>query len=154
MEAAMEHPALSRVLEMLKLFNAEDISTNLDAISTYLRDDATYQPLAPLSRVFHGKADILHELRTQALRYNNCICEVRAAAASAGHVFTERTDTVTQLRDGSTTVVGVVGVFEVDDNGNVMAWREYWDPVSVARQMHIAPEDILASLGAPAVAPA
>ncbi|MDQ1697829.1 MAG: limonene,2-epoxide hydrolase [Frankiaceae bacterium] len=142
--------ALPRVLEMLELFNAADMSTNLGAIGAHFRDDATYQPLAPQSRVFHGKAAIVEELGRHALRYRNCICEVHAAAASRDHVFTERTDTVTQLRDGSTTVVQVVGVFEVDGDGLVRAWREYWDPVAAARQMGIAADDILAALGAAA----
>jgi limonene-1,2-epoxide hydrolase len=148
-EAIVEQPGLPLVLEMLELMNAEDIAGNLDAIATFFAEEATYQPLAPLSRVFRGKAAIVEELGRHAQRYRNCVCDVKAAAASDDHVFTERVDTVSQRVDGSTTVVHVMGVFEIDPAGLIRAWREYWDPVAAARQMNTSAEDILVALGAP-----
>jgi limonene-1,2-epoxide hydrolase len=145
---------LERVQAMLSLLDEEDMTVNLPRLSTYFREDATYQPLAPLARVFRGRDAIVEELGRHAERYHSCRCEIRHAAATERHVFTERTDTVVQNDGGATTVVDVVGVFEVDDAGAIVAWREYWDPVGVARQMNVAAEDILASLGAPAPATA
>lgn len=138
----------ARILEMLTLFNADDIGANVDQIATYFRDDATYQPVVPLAGVVRGRAAIADELRQHASRYKNCVCKVHAVAASDHHVFTERTDTVTQLHDGSTTSVDLIGVFDVDGDGQIIAWREYWDLLATARQMGASPDDIVASLGA------
>jgi limonene-1,2-epoxide hydrolase len=138
----------SRVLKMLELFNAEDIGANVEEISTYLHEDATYQPVTPLAPVVKGRSAIAHELRQHAGRYKNCVCTVHTVSSNDRHVFTERTDTVTQLHDGSTTSVDLVGVFEVDEHGLVVAWREYWDLLAVSRQMGVSGDDIVASLGA------
>jgi limonene-1,2-epoxide hydrolase len=133
---------------MLTLFNAEDIGANVDEIAKYFHDDATYQPVVPLAGVVRGRVAIADELRQHASRYKNCACKVHAVAASDHHVFTERTDTVTQLHDGSTTAVDLIGVFDVDDDGQIIAWREYWDLLATARQMGASPDDVVASLGA------
>jgi limonene-1,2-epoxide hydrolase len=138
----------SRILEMLTLFNADDIGANVDEIATYFHEDATYQPVVPLAGVGRGRGAIVAELRQHASRYKNCICKVHATAAGDRQVFTERTDTVTQLHDGSTTSVDLVGVFDVDDAGQIVAWREYWDLLATARQMGVSADDIVAGLGA------
>lgn len=130
------------VLEMLRLFHAEDIADNLRALGDHLADDATYQPVVPLAPVRHGRDAILAELREQAGRYKNCICDVHDVASTGRTVFTERTDTVSMLDDGREVVVRVVGVFEVDDQRRVVGWREYWDNAAVARQIGIPVESM------------
>lgn len=141
------------VLRLLRLFHSEDIAGQLDEVAACLSPQATYQPVVPLALVRQGRAAIVEELRGQAGRYKNCICEVQAIASTKHVVFTERTDTVTMLSDLKQVVVRVVGVFEVDEQGQVFAWREYWDNAAVARQIGI-PVESMPTVSATAAQPA
>jgi limonene-1,2-epoxide hydrolase len=128
------------VLRLLRLFHSEDIAGQLDEIAACLSAGATYQPVVPLAQLRQGRDAIVEELRGQAGRYKNCICDVQVVASTDSIVFTERTDTVTMLSDLKQVVVRVVGVFEVDARGQVSAWREYWDNAAVAQQIGIPVE--------------
>lgn len=130
------------VLRLLRLFHSEDIAGQLDAVAECLSADATYQPVVPLAQVHRGRDAIVEELRAQAARYRNCVCDVQAMASTDSVVFTERTDTVTMLADLQQVVVRVVGVFEVDAQGRVSSWREYWDNAAVAREIGIPVESM------------
>jgi limonene-1,2-epoxide hydrolase len=137
------------VLRLLRLFHSEDIAAQLEAVAACLSADATYQPVVPLAELRRGREAIVEELRGQAGRYKNCVCEVQAIASTDTVVFTERTDTVTMLADLKQVVVRVVGVFEVDAAGQVSSWREYWDNAAVARQIGI-PVDSMPTVAASA----
>jgi limonene-1,2-epoxide hydrolase len=136
------------VLELLRLFHAEDIGDQLEAVAECLAPEATYQPVVPLARVQQGRDAIVAELRDQSGRYRNCICDVHRIASTDRTVFTERTDTVTMLVDDKQVVVRVVGVFELDDRQRVVSWREYWDNAAVAREIGI-PVESMPTVGLP-----
>lgn len=130
------------VLRLLSVFDAADIAARLDDVAACLADDATYQPVVPLATPRCGRTAVVEELRTQAGRYRNCVCDVQVMASTDSVVFTERTDTVTMLADARQVVVRVVGVFEVDAQGRVSSWREYWDNAAVAQQLGIPVENM------------
>jgi limonene-1,2-epoxide hydrolase len=57
-------------------------------------------------------------------------------ASNGGVVFTDRTD---EFRSRDLVVEHhLVAVFEVDDDGKIAAWREYFDPEDVNRQLREA----------------
>lgn len=130
------------VLRLLRLFHSEDIAEQLEAVGACLAADATYQPVVPLAPLRRGREAIVEELRGQARRYKNCVCDVQAMASTDSVVFTERTDTVTMLAELKQVVVRVVGVFEVNAQGEVSSWREYWDNAAVAREIGIPVESM------------
>jgi limonene-1,2-epoxide hydrolase len=130
----------SVVRELLRLFAAERIADQLDAVAALLAPEATYQPVVPLAEVHRGREAVLAELRDQSSRYKECVCRVTAVASAGGTVFPSQTDTVTMLADLREVVVRVVGVFELDERDRVVAWREYWDNAAVALQIGVPVE--------------
>jgi len=59
-------------------------------------------------------------------------------------VFTERVDY--SLRNGKWTPVPLVAVFELNEGGEITAWREYLDLANTARSHGMKVEDLLKSL--------
>jgi limonene-1,2-epoxide hydrolase len=103
-------------------------------------EDAQYQPLVPLRDPVKGRDAICAELERQYEFYNECACEIRTIASSDRSVFTERVDTVTLKNDGSHIVTLVNAVFDVDPDGNVTGWREYYDSAPLCKQLGVTLE--------------
>lgn len=115
-------------------------------LASYFAEDGYYQPLVPATRRIEGRAAIAAALEKQYQTYYECRCEIHASAAMGRYVFTERTDHVT-LHAGDRKVGSrVCAVFEMDDNGLVAGWREYWDTGDVMQQMGISAEDLAAAM--------
>lgn len=123
------------VRDFLSLFH----TTSLDApaLRSFLADDVRYQPIVPIAPVRHGADAIVEEMQRQYKLYDECACEILNVAAADGTVFTERVDTVRQLANGQRTTTSVVGVFDVDANGKITWWREYWDGLDCAGQLGV-----------------
>jgi limonene-1,2-epoxide hydrolase len=62
-------------------------------------------------------------------------CGIRTIASAGNTVFTERTDRFVCM--GNPVVFDLVAVFELNENDQITAWREYFDSASVARSMGI-----------------
>lgn len=58
--------------------------------------------------------------------------------ASVTAVVTERVDRFT-IPGGKRVTNHLVAVFEVDDEGSIVSWREYWDTVALAASMGTSP---------------
>lgn len=123
------------VRDFLALFH----TTSLDALALrgFLADEARYQPIVPLAPVRHGADAIVEEMQRQYKLYDECSCDILKVAVSGDTVFTERVDTVRQLANGQRTTTCVVGVFDIDANGKITWWREYWDALDCAGQLGI-----------------
>jgi limonene-1,2-epoxide hydrolase len=63
-------------------------------------------------------------------------CGALRVASSGGVVFTERVDHFNS--NGKTVEHYLVAVFEVNVDGKIAAWREYFDPDDVNRQLRTA----------------
>jgi len=66
----------------------------------------------------------------------DCDIEVTQTAVSGNFVFTERVDRLTIA--GAPITLPVTGVFEVNDAGEITAWRDYFDLSDVMRQLEAA----------------
>lgn len=111
-------------------------------LSSYFAEDGYYQPLVPATSRIKGRAAIAHALEKQYRTYYECRCEIHASAAMGNYVFTERTDHVT-LHAGNRKVGSrVCAVFEMNDDGLIAGWREYWDTGDVMQQMGISAEEL------------
>lgn len=55
-----------------------------------------------------------------------CDWQIHAIAADDGVVLTERTDAF-HLKDGRIAALPVMGTFEIDSDGKIAAWRDYFD---------------------------
>ncbi len=127
--------AEATVREFLALFHTEALDGA--ALRAMLAPDARYQPVVPIAPVRRGADAIVGELERQYRLYDECACDIRGVAVSGRTVFTERVDTVRQLANGQRTTTHVVGVFDLDENGRIASWREYWDALDCACQLGI-----------------
>lgn len=62
-----------------------------------------------------------------------CDWITHAIAAAGRIVMTERTDGFA-FADGRSAAIRVMGVFEVDENGLITAWRDYFDMLEFQRE--------------------
>jgi limonene-1,2-epoxide hydrolase len=131
----------SVVLRFLEQLHGED-QPDLDAALEGFADDATYQSLVPSRQLLTGKAAIKAELEKQFGRYKQCVCEILAVASNERYVFTERRDHVSMLQWDKRIFSSVNAVFELDEAGRIVAWREYWDTGDIARQLGLSSEQM------------
>jgi limonene-1,2-epoxide hydrolase len=63
----------------------------------------------------------------------SCDWQTHAIAANGNTVLTERTDAF-NFKDGRRAAVRVMGTFEVDANGLITHWRDYFDMAEFVRE--------------------
>jgi limonene-1,2-epoxide hydrolase len=89
-----------------------------------------------------GRDAIRSELRQQAPLFANTKVEFLNTASCGSTVFIERIDWVTM--SGVRVGVHVVGVSEIDEDGNVVSWRDYLDSSEITAQLAhatVTPDD-------------
>lgn len=109
-------------------------------VSRYFADNAQYQPLVPMRAPAIGRDGIRAELERQYQFYNDCACTIHAIAASETHVFSERTDTVTLNHDGKRVETRLNAVFDIDADGLIGGWREYYDSGDLIKKLGLTME--------------
>ena len=119
------------------LANFQTAKLDLSALRAALAADATYQSVVPIAPLRRGADAICAALARQYELYDQCDCVIREVATSGNTVFTERLDIVRRIADGRSTTTNVVAVFDLDDEGRIWFWREYWDRSDCARQLGI-----------------
>jgi limonene-1,2-epoxide hydrolase len=139
----MTSAAEATVIAFLERFHASTL--DIAKVRAALADDARYQPIVPLSQPVQGADAICAELERQYKIYADCQCTILNIASTATTVFTERVDRCRQLSDNRETVVHVTGVFDLDDDGRIIWWREYWDALDIADQVGVS-ADVMKSM--------
>lgn len=139
----MAHDIEAIVTGFLANFHASVL--DVPKIRAALADDARYQPIVPMSQPVVGADAICAELERQYKIYADCDCTILNIASTATTVFTERVDRCRQLADNRETLVHVTGVFDVNAEGKIIWWREYWDALDIADQMGIS-ADVMKSV--------
>jgi limonene-1,2-epoxide hydrolase len=112
-----------------------------------LAEDAYYQIVVPTIPPVRGRDRILAEHQLMKEKVLDQKHEMKAWGSHGNTVFTERVDY--SLRNGKWTPVPLVAVFDLNDDGEIIAWREYLDLVNTARSHGIKVEDLLRSLKLP-----
>jgi limonene-1,2-epoxide hydrolase len=120
---------------MLHLLDANDFRPNLNRVSALFAPDATYQINVPAREKLVGRDAIVSELERQAGDYTDCGYEVLTVVSDDRHVITERVDHVTMLHDGTRVSNPLLAIFEVNGDGLIQSWREYWDALSLSLRM-------------------
>ncbi len=95
-----------------------------DAIMAAFADDAVYHnmPMAPAQGkdAIRATIDGFLKMSPGGVKF-----DVKNQVASGRVVFNERIDTF--VIEGKETAAPVAGVFELDDAGRIVAWRDYFD---------------------------
>lgn len=115
-------------------------------LASYFAEAGWYQALVPATARIVGRTAIAAALEKQFQTYYECRCEIHASAASGNFVFTERTDHVTLHADNKKVGSRVCAVFEMNTDGLIAGWREYWDTGDVMQQMGIGPAELAAAM--------
>jgi limonene-1,2-epoxide hydrolase len=108
-----------------------------DELVSFFSDDAVWTDST--RGVFRGIDAIRAELQSAVKMVPSVVADVKTLVANVGTVMTERVDSFKV--QGEPFDLEVAGVFEVDSNGRINCWHEYYDRKSI--------EDRLASALAP-----
>ncbi|AOL93254.1 nuclear transport factor 2 family protein [Porphyrobacter sp. LM 6] len=63
----------------------------------------------------------------------SCDWQTHAIAANGNTVLTERTDAF-NFKDGRRAAIRVMGTFDLDENGLITGWRDYFDMLEFQRE--------------------
>ena len=104
---------------------------NVEELVGFFSDDAVYHniPIAPVS----GRDAIAATLRGFLDPSTEASFEVLALACEGRKVLTERIDRFTI--NGKSIALPVMGTFEIDAQGKISAWRDYFDLAQFTKQM-------------------
>jgi limonene-1,2-epoxide hydrolase len=109
---------------------------DVDAIVSMFTEDAVWQLWVPGGPTLRGRDAIRTDIARQVTFARFMRCGAMHISSTDRVVFTERLDT---FRSGDVTVRhALVAVFEVEPDGLISAWREYFDPGDVDRQLKAA----------------
>jgi len=132
------------VLEFLRA--TEGLTLDVEAMCALMSEDFVWQVNVPLAPVLVGRDAARAEIERQ-----NTVAtgmqpgsKIRSIASNEGTVFTERIDVVRIA--GNTISFHINGVFEVR-NGEICAWREYFDTTDPAQRLGVDPNLFYTGIG-------
>jgi limonene-1,2-epoxide hydrolase len=108
-------------------------SPDIETIMSMFSEDAVWQLWVPGGPILRGREAIEKDITRQLTFSNMMQCGPVHVTSNDRVVFTERVDHFES--DGHRIEHALVAVFEVDDAGRISAWREYFDPGDVNRQL-------------------
>ena len=104
---------------------------DVKSVLSFFAEDAVYHNI-PMEAV-RGRQQIEETLGRFLTPGGETEFRVLAIAASGNTVLTERIDVLTM--GGKRIELPVMGTFEIDDQGKIQAWRDYFDMQQVVSQM-------------------
>ena len=112
-------------------------SPDVPTLLSKLAPDAYWHLWVPGGRTVRGRSELEAEIQRQVRHGTHQRCEIVKLVAGSHLVFTERVDSFHWNGVRATSHVGAM--FELNDAGEITAWREYFDMVNVARQLGVDP---------------
>lgn len=109
---------------------------DLDTILPMFTDDAVWQLWVPGGPTLRGRDAIKADIGRQLSFATHMRCGPIAVASNDHQVFSERLDRF--ISKGVEIDHHLVAVFDISADGRIAAWREYFDPEDVNRQIRAA----------------
>jgi limonene-1,2-epoxide hydrolase len=106
---------------------------DLDGIMNHFTDDGVWDNV-PMNAPAKGKAairELTHGFLKDTTRFE---AKILKTVHVGNTLMNERVDTLA-MKSGKTAVVPVVGVFEFNDAGKIVAWRDYFDLGTFTKQI-------------------
>ncbi len=125
------------VRSMLSAWGDEARPTDIDRIVACFSEEARWTLYMPDGPTVVGRRAIRAELERQAAYVQQVASEIVLIASSQDMVVAERRDRL--VRDGQPVERSIAGAFEIDRDGQITAWRDYFDGLDFARQAGISP---------------
>lgn len=110
--------------QTVEAFIAHWNACDIDAMMALCADDIVYHniPMEPI----HGTAAMRGMVEGFLGDIERCDWQTHAIAANGNTVLTERTD-IFHFKDGRCAAIRVMGTFELNADGRIAAWRDYFD---------------------------
>lgn len=105
---------------------------DIDRIVSMFAEDACWQLYVPGGPVIRGRAALRAEIDRQMGYVRGTQCGITHIVSSGSLVMTERLDHF--IKNGHRAAHALMAVFELDEQGLITAWREYFDTWDLARQ--------------------
>lgn len=99
---------------------------NLEDALSHMADDAVFLP-DPRTELVRGREAVRALWAYYMSLFSTYACEVQNMLMSDRLVFVERVERIARV-DGQKVVLPVASVFEFNEFGKIIAWRDYWDP--------------------------
>lgn len=109
---------------------------DIDKILSMMADDAEWQLWVPGGPVIKGKDALRQEIQHQSKIATHNKCNEVNILSSDHMVMQERSDTA--YINGKWCPHQMVAVYELDDDGRILKWREYLDMADLARKMGVS----------------
>lgn len=106
-------------------------SGDMEAMYALCAEDVVWHniPMEPIA----GKAAMRAAVEGFMAGVEACEWTTHAIAANGSTVLTERTDAF-RLTGGKRAAIRVMGTFELDAEGRIIAWRDYFEMAEFARE--------------------
>jgi limonene-1,2-epoxide hydrolase len=123
------------VREFVREWEGDELDdARIERILDLMSPDAQYQVYA-WERPLTGRDEIRDELRRQAPWFRNFSCDLKAVASTDQTVLIERVDSQTVGKEQRLLRLHTAGVFTVDAEGKITAWRDYYDSKEIEAQL-------------------
>jgi limonene-1,2-epoxide hydrolase len=106
---------------------------DIDKIVSMFAEDAVWQLWIPGGPTLRGRAAIEKDIHRQLVFATYMRCGLINMTSDDRTVSTERLDHF--ISNGTKIDHYLVAVFEVDEDGKIAAWREYFDSADINRQL-------------------
>ncbi|OYX57618.1 MAG: hypothetical protein B7Y86_05650 [Brevundimonas subvibrioides] len=127
------------VQQMLAAWSS-DGSIDIDRICESFSEDARWTLYMPDGPTLVGHDAIRTELERQTTYISAIETEIVLVASTDDMVIAERHDRF--MRDGRPVERWVAGAFELNGDGLITAWRDYFDGLDFARQAGVSPDSL------------
>lgn len=126
------------VRDMLSAWGDGNRPPDIERLVSFFAEDARWTLYMPDGPTVVGRAAIRAELTRQATYVEQVETEITLIASSQDMVMAERRDRF--VRNGRSIDRSIAGAFEIDAEGRIAAWRDYFDGLDFASQASISPD--------------
>jgi limonene-1,2-epoxide hydrolase len=114
---------------------------DVNKIISMFAEDGVWQLWVPAGPTFKGRAALRSEIDRQCGFSTHMHCGITKIISSGQIVVTERVDHFTM--HGIRVEHALMAIYEIDADGKVAAWREYFDTADIGRQLGMRPEAVI-----------
>ena len=111
---------------------------DVERILSMMAEDSEWQLWVPGGPVYRGKQVLREEINRQVRIATNNKCNIIHMLSNDRMVMTERADTAVIF--GKPCPHSMVAVYELDEDGLIVKWREYLDMADLTRKMGVTEE--------------
>ena len=111
---------------------------DIEKILSMMADDAEWQLWVPGGPIIKGKEALRKEIEHQSVIATNNKCNEVNIVSNDRMVMQERSDTAIIM--GKYCPHQMVAIYELDDDGRILKWREYLDMADLTKKMGV-PQD-------------